>query len=762
MTDLSSNISFLFTLTGVEGEFYVNTYQNVRKNIGNIVYLETPPKDAVKLAYVASKEISPKDNISIGDRSSSLYNNVISSYKTEFKSYSNNVTLKVKNFLVTQVVNTSDSGDVPLYFKYVFKENYSTIDRSSVKVFDRDFNEVPSSNYRLVLTYNYSDNTGKPTTPSHYTLYNSLESSYDEQTAEYDIFFIQYVSTAGATNEIKTFILNNELAYKESTFSDYWHIDNNLKPWTDTYSFDEDSLVLSASKNLPVYIKYENQKKLSLLYPLETSDNIPWFFRVTNGAFNSQYYGWAIHYRVKEFNNQAFNPIAPYKLAVRAKCQIISKDLIKFPHTQVQSSSFFGYTDIEVEDKDGNILYAVTDNPTKVGNDYFDFSGKRRYDSNNSIIRWRNDILSGFDAYTGICLFNIELDTDYKVFATYSYKEDKYTLTSLNMNPIFDNLVASEICTVYMIPVNCPTQPFGSQVQSINWVRSDASGIIRATNQNSESGNTNLSKDVVLSDNNGYSIDGILGLHYNRRATTTSPTEQIISLGAVINVTSTSLFPDSAWIRFLDTDGRVRYAKYVSKTETSFTLSSGETQCPSSTNIKENSFLEVVNFIDERTTLTNRSHDIEIQQSYKTDGASAKKTIPVHISRYFVLGETTVIPSHGISDLAIMDVRENGGGIRKEKYEEAKLINPKATWYNDSGNFEGQLIPGRAVVVIRLPVSIKKKFTEQQIQDIVEENIVFGTMPVIQYYGYEPEITLIENFSDITGGYYTSYGIGYI
>jgi len=311
------------------------------------------------------------------------------------------------------------------------------------------------------------------------------------------------------------------------------------------------------------------------------------------------------------------------------------------------------------------------------------------------------------------------------------------------MNPIFDRTLRLETRVVYIVPQNCPTWSSTSQTESVRWLKVDSSGRIRETNQTRIGGNENLSIPVKLSDSNGFSILGAIGLHYSKSAITSVLESQKIIHGGLIRVANTTNFPSSGWLRFLDLQGKIRYSKYVKKTNTSFILSSSSSECIDDFYTGATSFIELVSFTNERTTLSNRDYVIENSRSYRTDGAIAVPTVPVHCSRYFVLAELAVNPPHGIKDIVKIDIREDGGGLIEEKYNEAKAKNPKAQWYPNTSNYDGQIYPGKAVVVIKLPISIKQSFTEGQIQEIINENIAFGVMPIIQYYGYQPVITSI-------------------
>jgi hypothetical protein len=306
------------------------------------------------------------------------------------------------------------------------------------------------------------------------------------------------------------------------------------------------------------------------------------------------------------------------------------------------------------------------------------------------------------------------------------------------MNPVFDTQAHKELRSIYIIPESAPNNNEGIQSQSIYWVKSSPSGLVTATNQNSEGSNENISGNVELSTSEGYGLTGVVNLHYNWRATTATTSTQEIIHSQSLAVSSASSFPYKGWIRFLDTSGLYRYARFVNKTDTTLILSPNQSEVAYKSSglfVNSGTTIELVNFVDERTTLSTRTTD--------ESNHVPTNTIPVSYSRYFILAEMSVNSSHGRQDSVHIDVRENGGGVKTEKYEEAKLLNPKVQWLSDFVNYDGQPYPGDAVVIIKLPISLLDTYSEEQLYSIVEKNIPVGVKPIVRYYGYQPNVTYV-------------------
>jgi len=744
MTTANTSQAFQFRITGVSGlSFNARTVQNVKKRVESILYLQSLPADSIKLSYVGSNSILPESNLFIGDRSDALYANSRTGTIQEFTGVGTSVSVKHKNFIVTQEFNEAESGRIPLYYNHILDASPSNIIAESIRLYDKDFNLISADKYKVSLQQEYDEDTGLPESPAVYTeyhIYNNLQSSFNQLTGEYEVYFVQYTELIAGAETTRTILLNNKKAYREAVSEDIWHLGNGeVKPWVKAYTWDPGNLSLELPRVLGgnYAVKYEEVRRVSVDKPVALDDTSPWFPRIREGAFTSGYDGASLIYSIPEFENQAFNPIEPYKTAVLVECTKISDNLVKLPHEEIQSGSLFSYFYL-VAELDGVIQYAVTDDLLKAGTEYKDLDNQRVYDSDGDTILWSSANLYGVDSLSGITQVGFTVKDSYKIYATYSYLETYYELTSLNMNPLFDVQAHLEVRAIYIVPESTFNNNIGAQTESVRWVKVSPSGLINATNQDNVTGrNENLDSDVALASSSGYRLAGVIGLYYNRRATTTTLTMQEVVIDGTINVSSASTFPYRGWIRFQDSSSDIyRYAYYIDKTDTTLVLSSSTDEVPDEASgifIAAGATIELVNFVDERTTFSNRIADTELLHV-------STGTFPVSHSRYFLLADMSINPSHSRQDAVVIDIREDGGGIDAETYEEAKQKQPQIQWYNDFNDFRGQPYPGNAVVVVKLPATILDSFTEQQVEQIVEQNVPFGIQSIIRYYGYEPQI----------------------
>lgn len=751
-----AGVGFALTVTGVDGlSTNFDCRHNVKKRIANILYLNNPPPDSVLLAYAGSQEITASNSLFIGDRSDRLYPNSRDTVNAEFIYHNSPAGVQHGNILVTAKFADSSATDMPLYFKHLLE---SSVQIDTIKILDKDFQDIESDQYLVEPVYEYDESNGAIVTPRNIlaiSVYNNLESNFDESTGEYEVYYLQY---RDASNDTLTILLDNVPAYNEATINDIWGLTGELKPWSTAYIVNKtnNSYTVSvprsnSSSDNKFAVRYTRDSKIYVEQPVLSSNTSLWIPRIANGSFSWGYGGEPYLYEIAEFTSQSFNPIEPYKLAARAQSTKIDLNLVKLPHEEIALGGVFQYFSMLIY-KDNALEYALTEDPSLAGSRYKDFDGKYVTNSDGDVIEWSNTEVLSIDRRSGMVQLSIDLKDTWSYNSTYNYKERFYELASLNMNPIYNQDAHKEVKAVYIVPQSRSNGNSGTQRSSIHYVIVAPNGVIEDTSQNGEGGNPDHAFDTRLFNPDGVKISGHKGLHYNWRATTYLSDSVTIGASVSIPVESTRDFPREGWIRIQDENNKWRYMKYIDKTlgsavsaptlilsddtvnevPTSFTV----TLDPSVPRI-----VEVVNFLDEHTNLSSRDPDLEMA-NYGAIG------FPNSYNRYFILADMTINPPHGVNDVVLLDTRQEGGGIIPEKYEEAKQIQPEAQWYFDYIKYDGQPHPGNAAVVIKLPVELLDSFTEEQIAGIINNNIPFGVKPLIRYYGYKPRIISVDAQDD--------------
>lgn len=749
-----AGVGFTLKVTGVDGlSINFDSRQNVKKRIGNILYLHNPPPDSVLLAYAGSQEITAYNSLFIGDRSDRLYPNSRETINNEFIYYYTPAGVQHGNILVTAKFVDSTASDMPLYFKHVLE---STVQLDTIKILDKNFNDIDSDQYLVEPIYEYDETNGSIVVPNNIlsiSVYNNLESNFDQDTGEYEVYYLQY---RDAANDTLTILLDNLPAYNEATIEDIWGSTGELKPWCTAFIVNQldNSYQVTVPRSLTsdrtkFAVKYTKDSKIYVDYPVLSGNTSLWIPRIANGSFSWKYGGEPYLYEIPEFDNQSFNPIKPYKLSARDESIKIAKHLVKLPHEEIALGGVFQYFSMLIY-KDGVLEYALTEDPNLSGSRYKDFDGKYIKNSEGETIEWSDTEILSIDRRAGIVQLSLDLKDTWTYSSTYNYKEKFYELASLNMNPIYNEDVHKEVKVIYLIPKARANGNLGTQISSVCYLTVSPNGIIEDTNQDGNiiKPNQNFNTKIF---GDGIKILGHKGLHYSWKATTYLTASTTIDASSSIPVESTRDFPQEGWIRIKDDNGKWRYTKYVNKTfETSsspsFILSDDTVnEVPSSVTLTLDPLspriVELVNFIDEYTTSSTRDYGSE-NDAYDDTG------FPNCYSRYFVLADMTINPPHGVNEVVLLDTRQEGGGLIPEKYEEAKQIQPEAQWYFDYIKYNGQPYPGNAVIVIKLPIELLNVFTEDQIFEIINNNVPFGVKPLIRYYGYKPRILSVQAVED--------------
>ena len=129
---------------------------------------------------------------------------------------------------------------------------------------------------------------------------------------------------------------------------------------------------------------------------------------------------------------------------------------------------------------------------------------------------------------------------------------------------------------------------------------------------------------------------------------------------------------------------------------------------------------------------------------------------------YLLLGEVTIGEASTVDNLAIYDVRTQGGGIKPKQYEAALRMQPEVMWYLDNSPLHPY--PGVGAFYVQVPEEILSSngglFTRDQIVAIIEKHMKAGGYPLLDIYGIDPVITNVvgyeiywPSYSDATYGY---------
>ncbi len=707
-----NTFSIYWSVGGVDTSKDFATRRNIKKPVLFPRYKGTVTElDAVS-AYVGSKEIDPESTLSIIKTEDSLSENSREAFSGELSWVGKTGYTAARYFLLTDVTGDYvSSGSEPFYRKHVLP--VASIDPDSVAILDIDLNEVDSNSFSAVRIQarDASDNLVSNSYESC-SVFSNYTNSYNKETGNYIIYFVRY-SASGTTHYQ---ILNPQSAFDVAEPDDISTVTGQLKTWRKVYILatgPSSFTVSTPGATTEYFLTSLERSRIVVRDPVDRSDESPWFLNISNGSFSILRNDIPFIYSVPEFSSQTFSPLYPYKLEVNEKPEYLRPDIIKVDRHPLQVNESLYEMQILIKDAQGNTLYALTTNATKEG-DYYEEQGERIFrtvGTNNVWITWDSTGIAGWDAEEGFVHLQREYADNKYFYVSYYYEETGQEVTSLNVNPIFDEGYDGQFYILYIVPVG-GSNSNTSQTVSIQYVKIDRSGRIVETSQDSSGGNIDL--ESLLTDGEQY-------MYYSKSASSTLSGATSIGVGT-ITLADASGFPDAGILYYEDLGSNPIYKAYSSKSGNILTF---ETYTVPEVLPIGHTF-RLHSFVQPYTTASETN-------SYQ----------------WLILAEIHAGSSYRVDELSVIDLRV-AGGVIKDKYKETALTkDARAVWANPEVVVtRGQPIPGDSVAVIKVPYTLLSEyggsFTKEQVEAIiVERHLGTGIVPVIIFSGAIPNISSI-------------------
>jgi hypothetical protein len=83
------------------------------------------------------------------------------------------------------------------------------------------------------------------------------------------------------------------------------------------------------------------------------------------------------------------------------------------------------------------------------------------------------------------------------------------------------------------------------------------------------------------------------------------------------------------------------------------------------------------------------------------------------------------------SDVAVLDARRHGGGVKDEV--DPMPHQTESHFYTDIGVYDGEPYPGNSVVVMTTPRTLLTTFSDKEIREIAGRHVALGTLPIVDY-----------------------------
>jgi hypothetical protein len=419
----------------------VDTHQSVKKPLYYMRFNTYLPDDAVKLAYAAVDDIEADDNIVAIDRSIAAPENSPEFIVGEESFVDDDYTSFYRNILITDVYTEEIPSQPikPLFYRHLLDGD---VDTASIYVLDSSFNRINTNTYRIVEHPEYTEAGVLTGDTESVGVYNDLQNSFDDDTGELVAYYVQYVDTSGVT---RTVLLNNQEVYREATFDDINWTTLQLKTWVKAYLVRQvgNNYEFTLPTNTSYTVRFEENIRLRVEKPVVDSNELPWFVRITNGAFTHVLGTDLFDYHVPEFSDQQFNPVEPYKFVLGEEITKVGAGLVQLKHAPTALADL--PADIIIEDRDGTVLHALTTNTLKVGTEYY-----QEGVATGAI--WNSEKILSYDSRSGLVQLDVVLKDYYNMTATYYYTEEYYEFTLVDLNPLINTDVLENFYVIYLVP----------------------------------------------------------------------------------------------------------------------------------------------------------------------------------------------------------------------------------------------------------------------------------------------------------------------
>jgi hypothetical protein len=662
---------------------------------------------AVGVSYLLSPYLNAEDIVSIDNYSSTLPQNLpkVLDKQVQLRGL-HSFKIQYKHFLLTHVFYSPAGSEqtmaTPLFWRHKLAQDSGDIDISTIKVLDKTVSTEVETPYRVVVE---SDGT---------YVYNNLEGYYSSRTGEYQVYFVQYMTTGGASF---TEILDNQPIYFRRT------LDNLEQVYTYSLSDSGDSFNIDIQNIFPIYaVRPYDKSRIYAKHPLTKEMADTWGIRINNGSFKKsgtfggEFKTFAYFICDNQFYNyQPFTPLAPYKKAARVVSSLLAKNLISCPITNLVRTDSFP-VDIIVKDSKGNLKYVLTTDATKTF--YVESSA---FEDTPQVVETTQvgDTLS-LDRKGGfIYLGPYSLDLDDTVMVTAFYSEDSFVFPELEFNPVVNPSTVDT--TVFFVVLS---YDYGNPIdydRNLFWFRLDANG---TTIECSDPDDpycaaiyTYLQTHTYVEFLYNYTSSGVTYL-------VSGDTISLQEYSGPIYVAELTVPPIPSSMDFSD---KVFFSTY-----------------------KET--LEEVVAQGDWTLVGNLLYVHVGAETYLDlpDGLTVSYSFePYNTYQHLVVGEVAINSPVDPHEMGVYDIRVRGGGIPESKTDGAMEINEEVLWYWDIGRWDWHPVPGMSTERIDLPWYFRPDWSDdiedtedltesEDIQSAVEKRQALGDYALKRIWGPRP------------------------
>lgn len=441
------SLDLTFIVNQVDLEVSAPVRINVKYPREQVTYRSSSNRDNVNISYVRLPTITSRNAVFVSDAIRTLPENRPPSLSSTVEFTGTSAEIAFASFLVTDVFTTATSSlpATPLFYKYTLPSGILNAGESAVDA------DILSSTLQTVKLAEYVEDLGAK------TIYFNVKNSLDLDTGVSDVSYVKFTLRNGSgVVRTVTQLLESQPIFHAATYED---IDTwaNLIEGSDAYLIEDSTSGPDTIKLPPPSRKFGirelEQNGLEILPPKLTSIKDPWFCSVTNGDLVSTFDGTSYRYRIAEFDDQAFDPLPPYKTSVTEDAVVLGPHLIKVARENLAVDEDAGYhLRILIRDADENLKAAVS----SAVSDHEDVAGS---DEDGDPVTYTGGLyligtegIRSVDRVSGFIDVLNTLLVDDIVEVTYIYEELEYEITDINLNPRLNPDILDQRVVVYIIP----------------------------------------------------------------------------------------------------------------------------------------------------------------------------------------------------------------------------------------------------------------------------------------------------------------------
>ena len=676
--------------------------------------METGDTKSVGLSFEIAPYTNSEDILAIDDISSKIVENLPRILDKHLILYGqNSFKTQYKNFLLTHKFYESNNvSPTPLFWRHrIYKED-ETIDSTTIHLLDRNFVALNTAEW-LYEEEMELDSEGNSITVGY--LFNNAEAFLDQRTGKYECYYVEF-STKEGNRYVE--LLNNAPIFQRKTLDNinYSYLYSLTDGTSNLYN-------ISIKYSSPMFaVKPSQQARLYLHQPLTKEIDNSWNLFVNNGAFKKSgsfggIEGEVFAYQIAShqfYYNQPFTPTPPYKRLSRIRAEVLTRNLIWIPITNIVYNESF-HIDIIVKDSKERLKFAYTTDSSK--NFYIErglTSDKVEVIPYTQIANYLS--INQKDGFIYLTPYSVELDDI--VTVNCHYTETALQFHDLELNPSFNRDILDKTVLVILVPYSY-TEKNDLQVNTF-WFILNKEGNVESSSDDSNSVCIEITNYI---NNNSY--PEFLYEYTSSGVYFYVPEEEI-----VLEEYSESIYKYSFTIPPIPTS--IDFSNKVIFNEYKETLE------------------EVIDDGDWTVVLDILYVKVNDSSGEDLDGITASyKFEPYNTKQYLLLGEVAVRDVIDPHELSLYDIRTEGGGIIPEKMSDALKKNSEVNWYWDIGKWDGIPVPGMSTEKVDLPwfyIPVNSDTYEtpldllddNEVQVLIEKRQALGDFAIKNLWGPDP------------------------